>query len=77
MTDSDKPKVASKGLQTKILKAIEGIYMAKRNGNMKREQFYQEKLQALCQDNHMDYSDTLEKGRSVLRATVNVHGLRY
>lgn len=71
-------KVASKTLQNQILKVVKDMLLARRNGNINREQVAYDKLTQICEKHHMDYAETLDKARAHLRKTdVSAHGVKY
>jgi uncharacterized protein YigA (DUF484 family) len=75
---TEKRKVATQAMKDKILSLVKEMKLARRSGNIKKEQSAYEKLEKHCEKNKMDFDDAMEWGLKELREhSVNAHGLRY
>jgi hypothetical protein len=71
--------MVEKKLNTKqkaAVSAVERVLLARRSGNLKREQSEYEKFEKLCEKYNLDPYDTMNTAKSYIRAkTINSKGL--
>ena len=60
-------KVASNAVRNKTIKLTENMLLARRTGNLKKEQSELEKMKAFCEKENIDYKDAFDFGKSWLK----------
>lgn len=62
--------MANKITKAQVLKIIENMLYAKRNGNVALEQKYYEQLEGICESLNCDFAKTMEQGIKMVRSRI-------